>query len=106
MLTGGKSAAPGEAPLQVQHVTPAASKLQPTVAAKANQARALVKAGQFQEAAGLFSELEAEGALDGSCSLWLARSVALHGCGDAPGCKSALATAEAYCSTPQVLRHY
>lgn len=94
-----------ETPLQVQHVTPAARKLQPSIAAKANQARALVKAEQFQEAAGLFQELEAAGALEGSCSLWLARSVALHGIGDASGCQNALAPAEAYCNTPQVCLH-
>ena len=85
----------------MQHVTVAARKLQPAAAARANQARALVKAGLFEEAAGLFQKLEAEGALGGSCSLWLARSCALHGCGDTSGCQKALLTAEAYCNSPR-----
>ncbi|KAK9840278.1 hypothetical protein WJX74_006665 [Apatococcus lobatus] len=89
-----------ESPLRVQHVTPAAQKLQPAAAARANQARALAKAGQFHKAAGLFQELLAEKALGGSCSLWLACSCVLHGCGDASGCQEALSTAEAYCNTP------
>ncbi len=99
---GGLETANADGPLRAVHITASASKLPTAAAARANQARALVKAGQFQAALGLFQQLEAEGALDGSCSLWLARSCALQGSGDSAACAKALSAAEAYCQSPQV----
>ena len=92
-----------QGPKRLQHITAYGQKLEPADAARANQARSLVKAGQFQEALGLFQRLEAEGALQDNCQLWLAHSCALHATGDAAGCERALATAAAYSSTPQAL---